>query len=410
VRSEVRPSRRGELITRISNGRFGRRFPPGDRLFALAVVVTYVLATILAIACRGFFTDRMMIVAERVLAGRLDADALKGTIDTVYVAGHYYLAIGPLQLLPYIPLAAFPDLRMSGGYAIGLLVGIPAALLALPLARAYGAKGANAYWLACFTAFGTLLFWSSVFGNFYNLAHTESFLALSLFLIEWSGRRRTALLGACLGVSFLARPTTVLAAVPFGLYLAWTHRREMRHLVGQLAAFALPVLLAIALYAWFNWIRFGSVSETGYGISIVTPQLEARRAQGLFSVVQVPQNLWLALLRPPDLAPHFPFLRANPDGMSMLLVSPALVTSLYAGIRDSRSRLLWLAAGLIAIPVFLYYGGGFVQYGFRYSLDFTPFLVALMALGSTRWGTFQRTLVVLSVASVTLGLLWYCSV
>ena len=41
---------------------------------------------------------------------------------------------------------------------------------------------------------------------------------------------------------------------------------------------------------------------------------------------------------------------------------------------------LWASAGLVAIPVLLYYGGGYVQYGFRYSLDVTPFLIALVAL------------------------------
>jgi len=59
------------------------------------------------------------------------------------------------------------------------------------------------------------------------------------------------------------------------------------------------------------------------------------------------------------------------------------------------------------VPVFLYYGGGFVQYGFRYSLDFTPFLVALMAIGSRRWvGWPERLLVVASIGSVYFGVLW----
>jgi hypothetical protein len=93
--------------------------------------------------------------------------------------------------------------------------------------------------------------------------------------------------------------------------------------------------------------------------------------------------------------------------MSMLLVSPALLTSLWAGFRDRSAQLLWLAAALVAVPVFFYYGGGFVQYGFRYSLDFTPFLIALMAVGSQRWtGAFERLLIVVSIVSVSgLGLL-----
>jgi hypothetical protein len=350
-----------------------------------------------------------MIVAERALGGHLDSNALKGTIDTVEIGGRYYLALGPLQLLAYIPFAAVPDLRVVGGYVTGLLFGVPAAWLALPLARAYGARGTAAYWIAAFTAFGSLLFWVSVFGNVYLLAHAESFLALTLFLIEWAGKRRPALLGACLGVSFLARPTTILAAIPFGLYLVWARRRELRAVARSALAFGLPIAGAIAFYGWFNWVRFGSPFETGYSISLLTVQsLQERRAQGLFSIVQIPENVKLAFLQLPDRISQFPFFSASTFGMSMALVSPALVTSLWAGFRDRTARLLWIATLLVAAPVFLYYGGGFVQYGFRYSLDFTPFLVALMAIGSHRWiGWPERLLVLASIGSVLVGICWY---
>jgi len=393
------------------NSRFApwKRLSRGNLLFALTVLGAYLVATVLAIQWRGFFPDRMMIVAERALGGHLDSNALKGTIDTVEIGGRYYLALGPLQLLAYIPFAAVPDLRVVGGYATGLLFGVPAAWLALPLARAYGARGTAAYWIAAFTAFGSLLFWVSVFGNVYLLAHAESFLALTLFLIEWAGKRRPALLGACLGVSFLARPTTILAAIPFGLYLVWARRRELRAVARSALAFGLPIAGAIAFYGWFNWVRFGSPFETGYSISLLTVQsLQERRAQGLFSIVQIPENVRLAFLQLPDRISQFPFFSASTFGMSMALVSPALVTSLWAGFRDRTARLLWIATLLVAAPVFLYYGGGFVQYGFRYSLDFTPFLVALMAIGSVRWiGWPERLLVLASIGSVLVGICWY---
>ena len=386
-----------------------KRLSRGDVLFALVVLGAYLVATALAIQWRYFFPDRMMIIAERALSGHLDSNALKGTIDTVEIGGRYYLALGPLQLLAYIPFAAIPDLQVVGGYVTGLLFGLPAAWLALPLARAYGARGAAAYWIAAFTAFGSLLFWVSVFGNVYLLAHAESFLALTLFLIEWAGKRRQALLGVCLGASFLARPTTILAAIPFGLYLIWTRRGELRAMARSAASFGLPIAGAIAFYGWFNWVRFGSPFETGYGISLLTIQsLQERRAQGLFSIVQIPDNVKLALLQLPDRIGQFPFFSASPYGMSMALVSPALVTSLWAGFRDVTVRLLWIATVLVAVPVFLYYGGGLVQYGFRYSLDFTPFLVALMALGSHRWiGWPEKLLVLASIGSVLVGICWY---
>jgi hypothetical protein len=299
------------------------------------------------------------------------------------------------------------SLAWISGYATAFFFGVPAAVLGLPLARAYGARGSTAYWIAALTAFGSLLLVSTAGANFYWLAHAESFLALTLFLLEWAGRRRPVVLGALLGLSFLARPTTLLAAVPFGLVLIWQHRRR----VPAAVAFGLPIVGAVALYGWFDWVRFGSVTETGYAISLLTqPGLEPLREQGLFSIQHVPENLRLAFLALPSTLNHLPYFSANAYGMSMLLVSPALLTSLWAGFKDPKARLLWIAAGLVAVPVFLYYGGGYVQYGFRYSLDFTPFLIALVAMGSRRWiGWPERLLVLISMASVTYGVVWYAS-
>ena len=272
----------------------------------------------------------------------------------------------------------------------------------------FGAKGADAFWIAAFTAFGSLLFYVSVVGDMYYLAHAESFLALTVFLLEWTGRRRPVVLGAMLAVSFLARPTTLIAAAPFGVVLLWRQRHELRAASRSALAFGLPIAGSIAVYCWFNWVRFGSLLESGYAISYISqPSLVDRRAMGLFSIRQVPENLRLAFLALPGTMDNFPFFVPSRWGMSMLLVSPALLTSAWAGFRDRTAQLLWIAAALVAVPVFLYYGGGFVQYGFRYSLDFTPFLVALMAIGSRRWvGWPERLLIVASIGSVYFGVLW----
>ncbi len=379
-----------------------------DLFFGVAVLAAYVAATALATQLDNANPDRMMLVAERALGGHLDSDALKGTVDTVNVGGRYYLALGPLQLLPYLPFAAVPALQGIGRYLASLLFGIPAAWLSLPLARAFGAKGADAFWIAAFTAFGSLLFYVSVLGDMYYLAHAEAFLALTLFLLEWAGRRRPVALGALLAVSFLARPTTVLAAVPFGLVLLWKQRLELRAAARSALAFSLPIAGAIAFYGWFNWVRFGSPLESGYAISYAD-RAEPGGPPGPWGLLNSPDTGEPAAgpAGPPGLDHHFPFFQPSQFGMSMLLVSPALLTSAWAGFRDRTAQLLWVAAALVAVPVFLYYGGGYWQYGFRYSLDFTPFLVALMAIGSRRWiGLPERLLVLAGIVSVYWGIVW----
>lgn len=349
-----------------------------------------------------------MLLAERIWQGRLDSAAFAGTVDSVTLAGRTYVAVGPLQVVPYLPLVPFPALHAVAGLAIGGVLGALTAWLALPLARAYGLQGARAYWLATFTAFGTLLFYVSIFGDFYYLAHVEAFLAVTLLLLEWAGQRRPLVLGSLFGIALLARPTTVLAVVPFALVLICQRPDRLRTAAGL----ALPILAAVLIYAGFNWARFGSPFETGYGISyLLEPSLISRRAAGVFSIVQIPENLRLALLQGFQLDSRFPFAFPDPHGLSMLLVSPALLIALRAGLANPLTRLLWSAAILVAIPIFLYYGGGWVQYGFRYSLDVTPFLVVLVAFGMRgKFGLLERALIAISMASVAYGIVWHASI
>ena len=392
---DTRPSRVSTIARRVS---------AADFVFYATVAVVYVVAAGIATHTFQIAPDRMMVLAERLVQGHLDSPTFAGTVDSVQVGGRYYVTVGPLQVVPYLPFVAIVPLQGLSPYLTSLAFGIPAAWVSLPLARAYGAQGRAAYWVAAFTGFGTLLFFVSVLGNFYFLAQAEAYLFLELVLLEWAAARRPFVLGILFGLGFLARPTTVLAAVPIGLDVLWRWRER----ASTALLLGLPLALAAVVYGVFNWARFGSPLETGYAIShLAEPALVARRALGVFSLAQVPENLRLALLQGFRFDRRFPYLTVNPYGLSMLLVSPALLAAAWAGFRRRRAALLWAAALVVAVPVFLYYGGGYIQYGYRYSLDFTPFLVALLAMGSERWvGLPEKALIVASIVSVTFGVLW----
>jgi hypothetical protein len=87
--------------------------------------------------------------------------------------------------------------------------------------------------------------------------------------------------------------------------------------------------------------------------------------------------------------PDPPFLKPDGLGLSVLLTSPGLGLAAFADWRSPRARLLLSAAIAILIPTLLYYGGGWLQYGYRYLLDSVPFLIALAGLAVARSGSLS---------------------
>ena len=75
-----------------------------------------------------------------------------------------------------------------------------------------------------------------------------------------------------------------------------------------------------------------------------------------------------------------------PARRHFLLASPALLLAVRAPWGDVRARLLLAAAIAVLIPTLLYYGGGWLQYGYRYFLDSIPYVWALAAMGVVRRG------------------------
>ena len=86
-----------------------------------------------------------------------------------------------------------------------------------------------------------------------------------------------------------------------------------------------------------------------------------------------------------------PPLYLHPDGLglSVLLTSPGLLIGLRARNLDRFLVGCGLTAIVVFIPSLLYYGGGWVQSGFRYFLDAIPFLLPIVAAG-TRTGLGVR--------------------
>ena len=233
-----------------------------------------------------------------------------------------YQVISPLPIFPYLVFVPVPGLWESSRWIISTGFGIIAAWMTLPLARRYGPGGPATWWLAALGAFGTLLWTLSVSGNFYYLAHVEATAFALAALLEWRGRRRPWVIGLAIALASLARPTLLLAAIPFAVALIASSGRRL----WTAASFGLPLALAIAATALYDFVRFGSPLETGYGTSVlVRESLLQQRAKGVFSLRHLLDNLGLLLTRGFDFRERFPWLVPDPNGHSILLTSPGLL-------------------------------------------------------------------------------------
>ena len=83
---------------------------------------------------------------------------------------------------------------------------------------------------------------------------------------------------------------------------------------------------------------------------------------------------------PPVLIDRFRYLVPSLFGMSILLPTPALFLTFQAPLRCWRTWFLVAASGACLLPGLLHGWPGGDQFGYRFSLDAIPFIMALMAI------------------------------
>ena len=241
--------------------------------------------------------------------------------------------------------------------------------------------------LVLLLGFSTQIWWVTTRGGVWHTGHLIATILTLCCLIELWGARRAWLVGLLAGAAFLTRAPLAFAIPFYALLLAgdaiWEPRRwPWRAWIGL----ALGVLPSLAFFFWYNAARFGSPLESGYGLALLPDWLEAQRRHGLFSTFHIPMNVDYLFLHLPGFRPTFPFLFPDGLGMSIFLTSPGLLYAIRAPWRSSRAWWLALAALFVLIPTLLYYGGGWLQYGYRYALDSITFVWALCAVAAAHVG------------------------
>ncbi len=379
-----------------------RGLPSRTQTVAVGIGLVAVAFLVFWLSDRGFSAGRadFMYLADAFLHGRvwvplgLPPNAPReGVNDVIVIGGRIFVPFAPFPAVALMPLVALVGPVTADHWETGINAALAAAVVGL----AYWVPGrlgvrrvSGRLFLAVLMGFSTQAWWVATRGGVWHTGHLVATILVLLLIAEMFGRRRALLMGLLVGLAFLTRAPLALAGPGLALW-ALRHSGALdrgRPLGGRLRAvpwrdwalLAAGFAPALALFLLYNWARFGSVLESGYGLATLPPWLEQLRDQGLFSTAHIGMNLDYLLLKLPTLTAGFPWFRPDGLGMSVLFTSPALLLAARAPWRDGRSWVLLATAVLVLVPTLLYYGGGWLQYGYRYFLDSIPFVWAMVAL------------------------------
>lgn len=385
--------------------------------------------------------------------------------------GRALVPFPPLPALVLLPFVALFGLATNAQLVAAVIGGLDVALAFWVLGR-LGLRLATRLVTTLFFGLGTVLWYAAMLGTTWYLAHLVAvacaLLAIGLALgadrravaaahralvdprrlegggplraldiLRTPGRLLAATLpldpvgvaaGILLGLAATAR-LSVAFGLPF-LLLVGGGRLWPRRAASALLGMSLPILGLLT----YNVATTGHLFHPGYEAlyrAEVTfyprlyPYLEYHADWGLEDPRYLVQNLRLMLLAPPEVLPpcpdgagrglfdpDCPWLRPRDDGLSLVLVSPAWLLGLAALGAYGRSRLVTgaaLAVVSIAIVNLMHFSQGWVQFGYRFSNDFAPFLLLLVGLGIERLGS--RRLLVLGLVAWSIvvnawGVVW----
>jgi hypothetical protein len=193
---------------------------------------------------------------------------------------------------------------------------------------------------------------------------------------------------------------------------------QFRNIIRQLSCLGLPLFLGCILLAWYNWARFGSLSETGMTYQLAGTNIQ-RHLDEMLSYRYIIQNSFNYFLVPFRINNQFPFIHSSmgsiksifsfytlPDFYNtnpitgliyvvpfiffafiavFILISKKTQLSLQCSEED-KGHLQWIVlilAGpsVLAIAFLLF----FFWAAMRYDADFMPMLLVLSMIGFWQW-------------------------
>lgn len=423
------------------------------RRLALALGV-YVATAAVYFACASKQTltahtpfNHFALQAEAWLKWRLDLGgpppAYAQNNDFAEYQGKWFIVFPPFPAVLLLPLVKLGGsaLRVQDGQFFIWLAGVAPAVLFLCLEKlrrmGLTQRGTRfSLLLSLLFAFGSVYFFTAEQGTVWFAAHVVGAAVAALYVLCALDAQHPMLAGLLVGLGFLTR-APLLYAVPLFVFEAlrvsgglaasepsppgerglpallrragalW-QQLDRRRFVMLLVSFGAPLACVLAVAAWYNRARFGDPFEFGYRYLTVLwrPRMEK---WGLFNYHYLGKNLGVVLTSLPWIAkaPADPRFQINAHGLALWVTTPLYLWLLWPRKWTRVHWALTLTTLAVAVPTLFYQNTGWVQFGYRFSNDYSVFLFCLLAIGGFRLGPLFYAAAVWSIVVNSFGALTF---
>jgi hypothetical protein len=354
-----------------------------------------------------------------------------GDNDWARYQGRWYVSFPPVPALVILPAVAVFGVQVWDRLFWAIFAGLGPALVYV-LLRRLRESGASLRTaredlaLTALFAFGTAYYYTAVQGTVWFAAHVVAVPLIALYLLCALGARRPLLAGLWLGLCFMTRTSTLLLGLVF-LVEALAASRPASSLttltdqaatlarlraflrevspgpaLRSLIVFALPLAAVGGIAMWFNAARFDDPFEFGHNHLNIRWRGRIDK-WGLFNYHYLSKNLAVFLAALPWLSAKAPFLKIGRHGLALWFTTPHVLGVLRPRRSSITMNALALGAGAVALMDLCYQNSGWIQFGYRFSLDYMVLLVALYALGGLRIGKSFYALLAFAIAVNTFG-------
>jgi len=261
-----------------------------------------------------------------------------------------------------------------------------------------------ALWAGILAGFGNIIWFLAATGSSWYLGQVTSAFFLTFALYESLNKKRPLLVGTLLGAAFLSRIHTIIS-LPIFLYLLY--QKDWFKTYAKIALGIFP----FALFNFgYNFTRFGTVWDQAYFLlpKVLNELDKPWFSKGVVNIAYIPNNLQAIFWSFPIILKHPPYIQPSWSSLAIWITTPAFIFAMFSPLKEKLTQFLWLSVLSIFAIVATHGGTGWAQFGYRFAVDFYPFLLLLTIRGVVKTGLkpIHWVLLFISVVVNLWGVLW----